>query len=64
MPVEFTLEMYAEREVELPFFIGHIARGVLLHMLKHADPSLSAQPRVCELFDSCDEHKEELEIRA
>ncbi len=35
MPVEFTLEMYAEREVELPFFTRHIARRVL-HSLRLA----------------------------
>ncbi len=35
--------MHPEREVELPVSTGHIARGILLHMLKHGDPSISAR---------------------
>ena len=42
MPVEITLEMYAERALELPFFTGHIARGLLLHFIRLVDPAASA----------------------
>ena len=41
MPVEISLEMYAEKPVELPFFTGHIARGLLLHFIRLVDPSVS-----------------------
>jgi hypothetical protein len=41
LPVEITLEMYAEKPVVLPFFTGHIARGLLLHFIRLVDPSAS-----------------------
>ncbi len=41
MPVEITLEMYAENPLKLPFFTGHIARGLLLHFIRHVDPAAS-----------------------
>jgi CRISPR-associated endoribonuclease Cas6 len=33
--------MYAEKTVVLPSFTGHIARGLLLHFVRQADPSAS-----------------------
>ena len=39
MPIEITLEMYAEKPVMLPFFTGHVARGLLLHFIKLVDPA-------------------------
>jgi CRISPR-associated endoribonuclease Cas6 len=33
--------MYGEGEVTLPFFSGHVARGLLLHMVKQVDPGAS-----------------------
>ena len=41
MPVEVNLEMYAEKPVVLPFFTGHVARGLLLHVVRTVDPSAS-----------------------
>lgn len=41
MPVEITLEMYAEKPLMLPFFTGQIARGLLLHFIKLVDPAAS-----------------------
>jgi len=41
LPVEIGLEMYGEREVVLPFFTGHVARGLLLHFVRQVDPSAS-----------------------
>jgi len=41
MPVEIGLEMYAEKPVVLPFFTGHVARGLLLHVVRQVDPSAS-----------------------
>ncbi len=41
MPVEITLEMYAEKPVVLPFFTGHVARGLLLHFVRQVDPAAS-----------------------
>ncbi|MBS7637132.1 CRISPR-associated endoribonuclease Cas6 [Candidatus Bathyarchaeota archaeon] len=39
MPVEVGLELYGEKGVVLPFFTGHVARGLLLHMVRQIDPS-------------------------
>jgi CRISPR-associated endoribonuclease Cas6 len=33
--------MYAEKPVVLPFFTGHVARGLLLHVVRQVDPSAS-----------------------
>ena len=33
--------MYGEKEVILPFFTGHVARGLLLHVVRRVDPSAS-----------------------
>jgi len=33
LPVEVDLEMFGEKEVVLPFFTGHVARGLLLQLL-------------------------------
>ena len=41
MPVEVTLEMYAEKPVVLPFFTGYVARGLLLHLIRQVDPAAS-----------------------
>jgi len=41
LPVEVGLEMYAEKPVVLPFFTGHVARGLLLHVVRMVDPSAS-----------------------
>ena len=41
LPVEIGLEMYGEKEVVLPFFTGHVARGLLLHVVSQVDPSAS-----------------------
>ena len=41
MPVEIELEMYAEKAVVLPFFTGHVARGLLLHFIRQVDPAAS-----------------------
>ena len=41
MPVEITLEMYAEKPVDMPFFTGHVARGLLLHFIRLVDPAAS-----------------------
>jgi len=41
LPVEIGLEMYAEKEVILPLFTGHVARGLLLHIIRRLDPSVS-----------------------
>ena len=43
MPIEFELEMYPEKEIVLPFFSGHISRGILLHMLQQVNPAISEQ---------------------
>jgi len=43
VPVEIGLEAYAEKEVFLPFFTGHVSRGVLLHILRQVDPGVSQQ---------------------
>ncbi|MCX8151380.1 MAG: CRISPR system precrRNA processing endoribonuclease RAMP protein Cas6 [Candidatus Bathyarchaeota archaeon] len=41
MPVEVSLEMYAEKSLLLPFFTGHVARGLLLHFIRQVDPAAS-----------------------
>jgi hypothetical protein len=41
LPVEIGLEMCAEKPVVLPFFTGHVARGLLLHVVRQVDPSAS-----------------------
>ena len=33
--------MYAEKPVVLPFFTGHVARGLLLHFIRLVDPAAS-----------------------
>jgi len=42
LPIEFSLEMLAEKPVILPLFTGYVARGLLLHLLRTVDPSVSA----------------------
>jgi CRISPR-associated endoribonuclease Cas6 len=39
LPVEVGLELYGEKSVVLPFFTGHVARGLLLHIVRLVDPS-------------------------
>ncbi|MEM2970114.1 MAG: CRISPR system precrRNA processing endoribonuclease RAMP protein Cas6 [Candidatus Bathyarchaeia archaeon] len=39
MPIEVGLEMFGEKHVVLPFFTGHVARGLLLHIVRLVDPS-------------------------
>ena len=41
LPVEISLEMYAEKPLVLPFFTGHVARGLLLHFIRQVDPAAS-----------------------
>jgi CRISPR-associated endoribonuclease Cas6 len=41
LPVEISLEMYAEKGVFLPFFTGYVARGLLLHVVRMVDPGAS-----------------------
>jgi len=43
LPVEVCLEMYAERDVTLPFFTGYVARGLFLHVLRGVDPGLAGE---------------------
>ncbi|MEM3694880.1 MAG: CRISPR system precrRNA processing endoribonuclease RAMP protein Cas6 [Candidatus Bathyarchaeia archaeon] len=38
MPVDVGLELYGEKGVVLPFFTGHVARGVFLHIVRQVDP--------------------------
>ncbi|MGC9094893.1 MAG: CRISPR system precrRNA processing endoribonuclease RAMP protein Cas6 [Candidatus Bathyarchaeia archaeon] len=38
LPVEVGLELYGEKGMILPFFTGHVARGLLLHIVKLVDP--------------------------
>jgi len=33
--------MYGEKEVKLPLFTGHVARGILLNAIRHVDPATS-----------------------
>jgi hypothetical protein len=42
VPVEIGLEMYAEKPIILPFFTGHVSRGLLLHILRRVNPSLAS----------------------
>lgn len=42
LPVEVSLELYAEKPVVLPFFTGHVAKGLLLHFIRQVDPSASS----------------------
>lgn len=42
MPIEFSLELSAENSVLFPLFTGYVSRGLLLHMLRQVDPSVSA----------------------
>jgi CRISPR-associated endoribonuclease Cas6 len=41
LPVEISLEMYAEKPTVMPFFTGHVARGLLLHFIRLVDPAAS-----------------------
>jgi len=41
LPVEVGLEMYAEKPIVLPFFTGYIARGLLLHIIRQVNPTVS-----------------------
>jgi CRISPR-associated endoribonuclease Cas6 len=41
LPVDIGLEMYAEKAVVMPFFTGHVSRGLLLHFVRQVDPSAS-----------------------
>ena len=41
LPVEIILEMYGEKPVVMPFFTGHVARGLLLHFIRLVDPAAS-----------------------
>jgi hypothetical protein len=41
LPVEITIEMFAEKPVMMPFFTGHVARGLLLHFIRLVDPAAS-----------------------
>ena len=42
LPVEVCLELFGEKSVVLPFFTGYVSRGLLLHVLRVVDPSLSS----------------------
>ena len=41
LPVEIGLELYGKKSVVLPFFTGHVARGLLLHIVRSVDPSVA-----------------------
>lgn len=41
LPFEFEFEMHGEKEVKLPLFTGHVARGILLNAIRHVDPATS-----------------------
>ncbi|MEM3097294.1 MAG: CRISPR-associated endoribonuclease Cas6 [Nitrososphaerales archaeon] len=41
LPFELELKMFAEKGVLLPSFTGYISRGLMLHMLRQVDPSIS-----------------------
>ncbi len=41
VPLQIELEMYAEKPILLPFFTGHVSRGLLLHVLRRVNPSLA-----------------------
>lgn len=41
LPVEIGLEMYAEKPVVFPSLTGHVAGGLLLHVVRQVDPSAS-----------------------
>jgi len=41
LPFEFEFEMYGEKEVKLPLFTGHVARGILLNAIRQVDPATS-----------------------
>jgi len=41
LPIEVCLELFGEKSVVLPFFTGHVARGLLLHVVGQVDPSAS-----------------------
>jgi len=43
LPVEVCLELLGERPIQLPFFTGYISRGLLLHILRRVDPSISSR---------------------
>lgn len=39
--MELCLELFGEKSVVLPFFTGHVARGLLLHVVRQVDPAAS-----------------------
>ena len=41
MPVEISLEMYAEKSVVMPFFAGHVAMRLVLDFIRLVDPAAS-----------------------
>lgn len=41
IPTELEFEMYGEKEITLPKFTGYITRGLLLTMLRRADPRIA-----------------------
>ncbi|MGB9854894.1 MAG: hypothetical protein ACPLRY_08870, partial [Candidatus Bathyarchaeales archaeon] len=41
LPVDVGLELYGEKSVVLPFFSGHVARGLLLHVVRQVDPCVA-----------------------
>jgi CRISPR-associated endoribonuclease Cas6 len=42
MPIKIGLELRPERPVILPLFTGHVARGLLLHIIRWVDPGASS----------------------
>ncbi len=42
MPIEVGLELYGEKSIILPFFTGHVARGLFLHIVRQVDPKAAA----------------------
>ncbi len=41
MPARITISMISERDFPLPRFTGHIARGLLLHIIRKSSPSMA-----------------------
>lgn len=43
MPVEVTLEFYADKSITLPHFTGYIARAIFLNMIREVNPALAVE---------------------
>ncbi len=43
MPTKITLQLHSERDFRMPRFTGHIARALVLHMIRMADPAAALE---------------------